>query len=311
MISTIIQSRIRDDRAIKEILLRTPILTYHKIDSQKEIGINTLPPKKFQQQMRLLFEEGFQPITFYDLFTKPEMPEKPVIITFDDAYESVYQNAFPVMEMFNFRAVLFVITGFMGQWNTWDVNPGGIRFRHLSERQLKTLAEKDWEIGAHTITHRGLPYLNRQALWQELYFSRRRLENITRKPVISLAYPFGLCSNRVCRMAKKSGYQFGCKSIRGNRKSDFRQLSRIPVYRFESLTAFKKKLTLRKLPLIEKLKLSALSWPANLTPVYQFLFRRQLFLENNVQENVYFTAGKKKSPINNLIFHQEDQGNGK
>ena len=81
---------------------------YHKIDSRMEVGINALSPREFQEQMNYLHQEGYQTITFRDLLFAADIPEKTVIITFDDAYESVYKNALPVMERYGQRGVVYV-----------------------------------------------------------------------------------------------------------------------------------------------------------------------------------------------------------
>lgn len=269
----------RKEQHLAQQLSGIPILTYHKIDARQEIGINTLSPERLQQHLQLLKEWGYQTLTFNDLLDTSPLPEKPLIITFDDAYESVYQQALPLFRDFGFTAVVFVIAGYINRWNDWDANLGGIRFQHMSEEQLQGLEECGWEIGAHTMTHRALTHLGNRILEYEVERSRQLLENITRRPVISFAYPFGMQNSKVRQQVKASGFYFGCQGVRGFKASDLLQLPRIPVYQFERGAALKRKLRVPALRLFEHLKLGILSSPARLTPIYQKFFKAHLFLE--------------------------------
>jgi len=271
---------VRSIAEVKALLQRVPILTYHKVALRREMGINVVSPQRFRQHISFLYEEGFKSITFGDLLYEPELPPKAVILTFDDAYESIYQHAFPTLQEFGFRGVVFVISGFIGCWNNWDINLGGIHFRHMSAEQLREIERAGWEIGAHGATHRALTKLKGTQLEQEIRVSRCTLEKISSRPLVSIAYPFGMHNPRVRRAAGEAGFRFGCKSIRGtNSTSDLLQLRRIPVYQFEGIPALRRKLNSAGISSYEKIKLSLLSAPAVLTPFYQSLFKRQLSLE--------------------------------
>jgi len=270
----------RSSAEVKALLQRIPILTYHKVALRREMGINVISPNRFYQHVSFLHEEGFRSVTFWDLLNEPELPPKAVILTFDDAYESIYQHAFPILQEFGFRGVVFVIAGFVGCWNHWDINLGGIHFRHMSEEQLQEIERAGWEIGAHGATHRALTMLSGTQLEQEIRDSRCVLERISSKPLVSIAYPFGMHNLRVRRVAGGAAFRFGCKSIRGtNSTADLLQLRRIPVYQFDGIPALQRKVNCAGISPYEKIKLSLLSAPAVLTPFYQTLFKRQLLLE--------------------------------
>ncbi len=262
------------------LLSRIPILTYHKIAPWTEFGINVLSPQRFRQQVALFHSMGYRTITFQELLSDHNIPEKSIIVTFDDAYQCVHQNAFPILSEFGFRAVVFVVAGFINKMNEWDANFGAARFRHMSAEQLREISQAGWEIGAHGMTHRSFPQLKRKTLERELSESRRILEPISLKPIVSIAYPFGRQNRRIREMVKQAGYVFGCKGIRGqSRNTDLHKLTRIPVYQFEKNRSVLKKLSFPGISLPERLKLMMLSWPAILTPCYQFLVKRKLFIE--------------------------------
>jgi len=268
----------RSPSEIHRILSKTPILMYHKIDPRLEFGINALSPSRFKMHVEWLRGQGFHAIIFSDILSNRALPEKPVIITFDDAYESVYHHAFPILAAAGFRATVYVITNYIGKLNTWDMNLGGICFRHMTAQQLTEISKKGWEIGSHTCTHRALTRLNDSQLKREFSKSFQQLSALTNGPVISVAYPFGMQNGQVRRAAKSAGYTFACGSIRGTTSQNLFSLCRIPVYQFENVTALKRKLQ-ASLPALEKIKLSILGFPAQLTPVYQRLFKPELFLD--------------------------------
>lgn len=88
-----------------------PILMYHHLDEQGD-GNATVSVGGFRRQMELLKKEGYTPITCQQLVSFTEggtLPEKPVLITFDDGYASNYRLAFPILKEYGFPATIFVI----------------------------------------------------------------------------------------------------------------------------------------------------------------------------------------------------------
>jgi peptidoglycan/xylan/chitin deacetylase (PgdA/CDA1 family) len=253
-----------------------PIFTYHKITARSEIGINTVHPRRFAEQIQYLKEAGFESVTLNDLKSK-KLPEKPVIITFDDGYSSVHKNALPILRDYNFKAVVFIITGYIGKQNTWDANLAGIRFNHLSASQIKDLYNHGMEVGSHGVTHRALTYLGTDQLKFELKSSRDHLVNLLEDSVTTIAYPFGIQDTTVQDAARSEGYTFGCINLWGRSSGNNSLcLKRIPVYGTDSLQSFKRKFFFHRLFKLEILRLRILSFPALLTPIYQ-KYRKNLY----------------------------------
>jgi peptidoglycan/xylan/chitin deacetylase (PgdA/CDA1 family) len=257
---------------MKELFSEIPILTYHKITSRREFGINTVAPDKFREQIEFLQHNNFTPITFQELL-QGIRPSKPVIITFDDGYASVFEHAFPVLREFQFKAVIFLITEFLGRENSWDVNLGGIRFAHLDQQQVAELSLAGHELGSHGATHRALNFLHRKEIESELNLSREVIQEISNQPVTTLAYPFGMQNKNIQQQAREAGYQVGCINLWGKSAPNNRlSLRRIPVYGIDSLTSFKRKLSGGFLNTLELAKLRLLSCSAFLTPLFQKQF---------------------------------------
>jgi peptidoglycan/xylan/chitin deacetylase (PgdA/CDA1 family) len=250
-------------------IFHIPILCYHKIENRHEWGLNTVKPIEFKEQIAFLQDQGYHTTNFNQLLSN-EIPTKPIIITFDDGYASVYHNAFPILQEFKFTAIIYIISSFIGLLNTWDVNFGGIYFKHLDENNILEMATAGIEFGTHGQTHRALTYLTEKEIKKELIDSRLKLQELTKQPILSLAYPFGMQNRIVRNIASEAGIRFGCIGVRLNHISkNALRLNRIPVYRTDSIRTLKSKLSNGIIHKLELTKLFFMSWPAHLTPIYQ------------------------------------------
>jgi len=226
--------------------MQIPILVYHKIDPRFEWGITRVVPHQFEQQIRWLYEQDFQTISFNQLFQYSVLPQqqKLLIITFDDAYQSIFQYAFPIMCRYGFTATVFVISQFVGKANWWDVNLGGRIFRHLHRNEIKQLIEAGWEVGSHGATHSDLRLCSAKTLVQELVTSKAQIEAWTGQSVEVLSYPFGRYNTRVIHQAQRVGYRGACTMRFGwaSAVSPAFLLPRQSVYWWDSLVNFAAKI---------------------------------------------------------------------
>ena len=89
-----------------------PILAFHKVDSAFEWSITRTKPRQFRKILAYLRKEGYTSISLQQLVNPTsQFPEKPIILTFDDSYESIFLNAFPIMQEYGFTGTIFIITG--------------------------------------------------------------------------------------------------------------------------------------------------------------------------------------------------------
>ncbi len=204
-----------------------PTLTYHKITDEFEWGITRVKPESFEQQVKYLKDEGFSSLDLEELlgvsagigFPAPnairelqfpnerkEGNNKRIAITFDDGYESVYQNAFPVLKRYGFSAIIFLITGYTGKENLWEAGFGR-KFKHLSWEQIQEMKESGFQFGSHTVNHSDLTRLNQKSLEYELKKSKEIIEDKLNQEVRSLSYPFGRHNQLVRTEAKNAGYK--------------------------------------------------------------------------------------------------------
>ncbi|APF19233.1 polysaccharide deacetylase [Caldithrix abyssi DSM 13497] len=225
------------------------ILNYHKISKRMDIGLTARHPDDFERDLRIFHEQGFKSVTFLDLIKAPEkLPPRALIITFDDGYRSVIEQAYPLMEQCGFKGVVYIPTDYIGKSNDWDVQFGGKKYVHLNAQELKFLADSGFEIGSHGASHRSFKAMPLRQCEDELKRSKIILEQIAQKPVVSISYPFGQFNRQILALSRNAGYRFGVGSIFYRSLASLDGLSvmalrRFNIYRSDSMRTVRKKLT--------------------------------------------------------------------
>ena len=221
----------------------TPILTYHSIDPSG--SVISIAPDAFGRQLRRLREAGFQGISLGELLDvwegKQMTSGRPVVLTFDDGFDSVAELAAPLLRELGFRATIFAVAGYCGRTNDWPSQPRGIpRLRLLSMPQLRDLAKDGLEIGAHGLGHAPLDALTPQQAEREVVESKLLLEDGLGRPVSVFAYPYGR-AGRATRDLVRSRYRAACSAmLQTARVNDDRHwLGRIDMYYFREPWAFR------------------------------------------------------------------------
>lgn len=225
-------------------MFNIPIITYHKISNKKEIGLTTVSQSQFDIQMDYLFSSGYQTVLFQDINTGNKLPDKPIILTFDDGYENVYQNAIPILEKYGFKSVIFVVTEFIGEYNSWEAVPFQQKFRHLSGDQVTYLKDQGHEIASHGKFHRYLPALDYPELKDEIEGSKIYLESLLGDTIASFCYPYGRYSEKIKSVVKNAGYQYATTNAKINSgQNNPLSLKRRSIYSTDSLRNFETKVT--------------------------------------------------------------------
>ncbi|MEU2739504.1 polysaccharide deacetylase family protein [Streptomyces sp. NPDC007095] len=185
-----------------------PILMYHSIaaapnDATRELSVG---PEAFAEQMALLGDQGFTPVDTAALAASwrsgGPLPERPVLITFDDGYEGVHRHGLPVLAKHGFASTLFVSTGWIkGAYDT----RGGLDTM-LSWAQVRELAAEQVEIGGHSHTHPQLDQLSDDALRFEVLRCKEIIADELGTRPASFAYPYGYSSRRVRQAVREAGF---------------------------------------------------------------------------------------------------------
>ena len=165
-------------------------LMYHLIRDEIYGSLGGLFVKvdDFERQLQLMNERGFTYL-FADEFQHTAGPS--VVITLDDGYSDNYDNLLPLLVKYNARATVFVVTDLIG-------TP-----EYLTEAQIKEMAASGYiRFGSHTVTHRQMGLItDAQTLREEFDRSQQILEELTGRPVRSLAFPNGSYSDLALEVA--------------------------------------------------------------------------------------------------------------
>ena len=160
------------------------------------------------------------------------------MVTFDDAYRSVFRHAAPVLERLGLTGTVFVPTAFAGReapmaWqgiDEWLDTPHRDELVPMSWIELETLAGQGWEIASHTCTHPHLTRLEDRELATELTVSRAALEDRLGRPCRTIAYPYGDQDRRVRAAARDAGYLGGATLDRSMALGDELAWPRVGLY---------------------------------------------------------------------------------
>lgn len=187
---------------------RVPILMYHAVSTSPNDATRDLSvaPEAFAEQMALIGDLGLTPVRTADLAARwrsgKPLPERPVLITFDDGYEGVHRHALPVLAKHGFAATVFVSTG----WLKGPHDMGGGLDTMLDWDQVRELAEADVEIGGHSHTHPQLDQLPDGRLRSELILCKEIISDQLGTVPASFAYPYGYSGRRVREAVRETGY---------------------------------------------------------------------------------------------------------
>ncbi len=170
------------------------VLYYHVIESENR--------RQFADQMDALLRWA-SPIRA-DFKVPLSHGDPRVVVTFDDASETVLSQALPELEKRNIPFTIFVIPGLLGTSVDWYDKPDRI----MSAEQLKKLSENLLvTIGSHTQTHPSLPSLTETTARAELRESKCQLESLLKKPIILFSFPYGLFNENLLRWCRDAGYE--------------------------------------------------------------------------------------------------------
>lgn len=144
--------------------------------------------KGFEMLVELIFSKGYKLCSYIE-YMKSKDKSNLIICTFDDGYEGVYRNAFPILKKYDFTATVFICPDLIGKENDWNRRDTVIRY-HMDLDMLHSLKENNWEIGSHGLGHYNLLRLSQTELEKNLEDSKRVLENIFGE-IETFCYPFG------------------------------------------------------------------------------------------------------------------------
>jgi len=174
------------------------VLGYHRVaDDGHDLAVST---RTFEKQMSMLADvrDELPTLPLDDALSglgNGSAPAQSVVVTFDDAWSDIYENALGILVAHRIPATLYVPTA--------QVDRSG----HVSRSQLAELTEAGIKIGAHTRTHPDLRTCSRSELDYEIAGARSDLEDLLGVTVDSFAYPGGLYDDNVVAAVSRAGFR--------------------------------------------------------------------------------------------------------
>lgn len=183
-------------------------LLYHNVGPHRSGTYRSLvvSPSVFERQISTLAARGYTGISakrWLEGLRGRDLPSKPVVLTFDDGFSDFIQHGAPVLERYGFGATIFVVTDLLGDEDEWLRREGQAPQKLLSADQVRSLADRGFDIGAHSRTHADLTGLSPHDLEAELRGSRDTLESLLQSSIESFAYPYGYHNATVVQVARK------------------------------------------------------------------------------------------------------------
>jgi peptidoglycan/xylan/chitin deacetylase (PgdA/CDA1 family) len=199
------------------------VLMYHKINDIPD-NPTTVPVGRFDDQLAQLGELGYEVVGLepvLDFYTRgTPLPSKAVLITFDDGYLDIVQNALPVLQKHGYPAVIFVPVAFMGDRmplpHEMHLAERGVYNPTLDWGLVRELDAAGVRVESHGIAHRPLAEVSLDEAVREIAVSKLKLEEELGRAVRAYAYVKGSEAHFHPvheSLLKQAGYDIGFTSI--------------------------------------------------------------------------------------------------
>lgn len=210
-----------------------PILTFHALDNQP--SVTSFSPRVFRRGIARLHENGYRTLSLVEaaecLRQRMPFPERTFVITFDDGYQSVYEEALPVLRDYGMGATVFLTLGEMAGAETAGRLPSLSGRSMLSWHEIREMSKIGFSFGAHTLTHPDLTRLPVDRVEAEICRSKAVIEDALGDAVKCFAYPYGRYDQR-SREIVRQYFACACSDKLGltTRNSDLYALERVDAY---------------------------------------------------------------------------------
>lgn len=235
---------------------RVPVLMYHRVDEPepgvRDRGFN-VPPRLFAAHLEWLAEQRYRPCTIGDFerwyLHGAALPERSVLITFDDGFAGLHRHALPLLAARRWPATVFIVSGRVGRHDDWRSHefgtPGSDAL--LNREQIVEMSRHGIEFGSHSRTHADLPAIAIEAqLRDQVHGSRDDLQQLLGRPVAHFAYPYGRHDLRVRQAVRDAGYAlaFGVAPGFNRPGGDALQVRRLDITGMDTPARFGRKVAM-------------------------------------------------------------------
>ncbi len=216
-----------------------PILMYHAIQPAPPGAALPglfVPEAEFEDEMGWLADHGYHGVTLDQVFNAwndgDPIATNPVVVSFDDGYQSQYAGARPKLDQLGWPGVL-------------NLEIHNLQLGNLSDAEVQDLVDSGWELDSHTFTHPDVTTLDADGLAKEIGASRRYLSNRFGAPVNFFCYPAGAYDDASIAAVKAAGYEGATTTEEGlaTPDQDPYALSRIRIDAGDGVTGLEQKLS--------------------------------------------------------------------
>ena len=166
---------------------KLPVLLYHSI-SQNMVS-NEIDSFEFEKQISYLKNNNYESVSINQI--KPNT-KKQIILTFDDGYKDIISIVLPILKKYNFKAICFIVSNHIGQYNLWDVNNHNYKKKELlNKTDIFEWLKNGMMIGSHSHNHLDLTKLDKNSLEDEVSTSKKILEDTFSTSIVDFCYPYG------------------------------------------------------------------------------------------------------------------------
>ena len=204
---------------------RLPIIMYHQVTNKPGVlNSYTISKDQFESDLKYLKDHGFTSISVQQVIdyekNGTKLPDKPIMITFDDGFESFYAYAYPLLEKYQMKAIACVTGIYIDKFSQLDDH--NLNYSHLTWTEITELSKNPLiEIGNHTynlhksdykrrgccINHNEDVHSYQQLLSQDLSMCQNKVKDATGSAPVVFAYPFGSKCDEAKEVIKKMGFK--------------------------------------------------------------------------------------------------------
>jgi peptidoglycan/xylan/chitin deacetylase (PgdA/CDA1 family) len=232
--------------------VKLPVLMYHHISLTESSGL-TISVKKLEEQFAFLSKNKYKTYHFNELEDMDALPPgNNIIITFDDAYVSQLELAYPLLKKYGLKATIFVPLKYLGAIDLWNTSS----LKIMDAAQLRSLDASVVTLGYHSYAHEQYDMLNEEEIVSDFEGCFRSISENKLTLLKTLAYPYGKYPRELSEKEKfisrlkEQGFRYGLRI--GNRLNEFPfknpfEIQRLDIKGEFSLSRFKLKLRFGKL----------------------------------------------------------------
>jgi len=184
-----------------------PVLCYHQIrnnlaNDSKRAHDDIISPDKFREHIKMLADSGYHTILPDQLYNylvfNSKLPEKPIMITFDDTDMDQFTVGNATLKKYGFKGVYFIMTVSIGRKG---------RINYMTKENIKQLSDEGNIIASHTYDHKNFAQFTDEDWKTQIDEPTKKLEQITGKKVEYFAYPYGVYKASSLHKLKEHGFK--------------------------------------------------------------------------------------------------------